>query len=121
MVMERRHFVRSKWFLKDGIKNFFHAKKKHRKNKITIPAFYFGVWMFTDEISKRSHRLEVADNLEIFIDGKRLPGKIVSLDNRKLLFLDNYGYHLRIDAVNQLPVSVYDEADDRVYPLEKLN
>ena len=60
--MERRHFVRSKWFLKDGIKNFFHAKKKHRKNKITIPAFYFGVWMFTDEISKRSHRLEVADN-----------------------------------------------------------
>ena len=59
--------------------------------------------------------------MEIFIDGKRLPGKIVSLDNRELLFLDNYGYHLRIDAVNQLPVSVYDEADDRVYPLEKLN
>ena len=47
--------------------------------------------------------------------------KIVSLDNRELLFLDNYGYHLRIDAVNQLPISVYDEADDRVYPLEKLN
>ena len=56
------------------------------------------------------------------IDHRELTGQVQMLTSKELIFLDGYGYHLRIDAIDGKPISVYDEADNRVYELsEKLD
>ncbi|MFT8609352.1 MAG: DUF4828 domain-containing protein [Liquorilactobacillus nagelii] len=98
-----------------------HAGKRffHISSAAVAPDFYTGHWYFSDKETKRAHQLEITEQLGILIDGHQLPGKIVQIYNQELLFLDKYGYHLRIDASNQQPVSLYDEADNRVYPVSK--
>ncbi|AMV61184.1 Hypothetical protein ADU71_1653 [Pediococcus damnosus] len=32
-------------------------------------------------------------------------------------FLDNYGYHIRIRANEERPVSIYDETENETYPI----
>ena len=93
----------------------------HFRSKTAAPIYYYkGKWSFTDEATGRTHQLEITDRLQILIDGRQLPGKIEKVDHKELLFLDKYGYHLRIDANGGHPVSLYDEADNQVYPITKI-
>ena len=72
--------------------------------------------------SNRTHCLEITTDLRILIDHRELTGQVQMLTSKELIFLDGYGYHLRIDAIDGKPISVYDEADNRVYELsEKLD
>ncbi|WP_282708680.1 DUF4828 domain-containing protein [Ligilactobacillus sp. Marseille-Q7487] len=101
-----------------GIGKMVHTVTKKRASvKPALPLIYAGTWMFTDELSHKVHQLEISVELTIALDGRQLLGKVEQLDSNELVFLDNYGYHLRISAVNNLPVSVFDEADNRVYEL----
>ncbi|ETA73620.1 DUF4828 domain-containing protein [Ligilactobacillus equi] len=103
----------------EHIKNVLHRSNKHvaKITVATIPLIYVGNWVFTDEENGRQHHLEISADLTISLDRRQLAGKVISIDNKELVFLDNYGYQLRIDAVDNHPISVYDEADNRVYQL----
>lgn len=118
MICSRFQKVESSWqrFLGDSWagKHLFHFR-----SKAAAPIHYKGKWSFADKATGRTHQLEITDQLQILIDGRRLPGKIEKVDHKELLFLDKYGYHLRVDANGGHPVSLYDEADNRVYPIAK--
>lgn len=88
------------------------------KTKVSLPIFYAGHWLFYDELSHRHHNLDISSDLTIRIDERALDGKIEHIDERELSFLDEYGFHLRIDANDQGPVSLFDEADNRTYPIK---
>lgn len=92
--------------------------KKQKAIQVALPSIYTGTWRFTDELSKRKHYLEITPDLHILIDHRELAGQVQILTEKELVFLDGYGYQLRIDAVDGQPISVYDEADNRVYELE---
>ncbi|KRL04019.1 hypothetical protein FD46_GL000022 [Liquorilactobacillus oeni DSM 19972] len=80
---------------------------------------YIGKWNFKDDINGRVHILQITKTLNILIDNRELPGKIVHLDEKELLFLDTYGYHLRVDVSEDRPISLFDEADNQVYPVTR--
>ncbi|KRL83468.1 DUF4828 domain-containing protein [Ligilactobacillus apodemi] len=96
---------------------FSNVIKKKASPKAEQSTVYTGNWQFTDELSHRKHCLKITADLRILIDRRELAGQVESLTNKELVFLDGYGYHLRIDAVDGKPISVYDEADNRVYEL----
>lgn len=100
-----------------------HATNSKIKGKPNPASIYVGTWSFTDELSQKVHQLEISPELTISLDGRQLQGNVQHIDINELIFLDNYGYLLRIDAVDHHPISVFDEADERVYTLyvPKLN
>lgn len=95
----------------------FHSDKKQLNNQAPLAQIYAGDWQFTDENNFRVHHLHIKSDLAIALDKRALPGSVLRLSERELVFLDTYGYHLRIDAIDGHPISVYDEADNRVYQL----
>ncbi|KDA46460.1 MULTISPECIES: DUF4828 domain-containing protein [Ligilactobacillus] len=97
--------------------NVINFNKKSKQPQVSLPLIYAGSWQFTDELSNRTHCLEITTDLRILIDHRELAGQVQTLTAKELIFLDGYGYHLRIDAVDSKPISVYDEADNRVYEL----
>lgn len=102
---------------RNKLRKLFRLNKKHPKQNNALPAIYSGNWKFIDERSSRTHHLLISSDLAISLDGRSLPGSVLNLSQKELVFLDTYGYHLRIDAVDDHPISVYDEADNRVYQL----
>lgn len=102
------------------VKDLLNLKKKELSTSFN-PHHLYGTWSFFDEFSNRQHRLQITDKIEIIIDSKVLPGKVLSINEQCLDFLDIYGYHLRITLVDGIPSAVYDEADDRSYQLEKFD
>ncbi|KRM94931.1 hypothetical protein FC19_GL000032 [Liquorilactobacillus aquaticus DSM 21051] len=103
-------------------KHFFNnlSSDTSRKQNALLPSLYVGTWNFSDELSHRNHQLEITPALDVLIDKRKLPGRIEHLDTKELIFLDNYGYHLRIDATDYQPISLFDEADNRVYPISTI-
>ena len=92
--------------------NVINFNKKSKQPQVSLPLIYAGSWQFIDELSNRTHCLEITTDLR----------QVQMLTSKELIFLDGYGYHLRIDAIDGKPISVYDEADNRVYELsEKLD
>ncbi|GED82797.1 DUF4828 domain-containing protein [Latilactobacillus curvatus] len=83
-----------------------------------VATFYAGHWSFNDNQTRKKHTLEITPNLLVQIDHKPLSGQVISLTENELVFLDHYGYQLKITCENQRPVSVYDEAEDMDYPIE---
>lgn len=94
-----------------------HATNSQIKGKPHPASIYVGTWSFTDELSQKVHQLEISEELTISLDGRQLQGSVQHVDINELIFLDNYGYLLRVDAVDHHPISVFDEADERVYTL----
>lgn len=97
--------------------NVINFNKKSKQPQAPLPLIYAGSWQFIDELSNRTHCLEITADLRILIDHRELTGQVQMLTPKELIFLDGYGYHLRVDAVDGKPISVYDEADNRVYEL----
>ena len=79
---------------------------------------YAGHWTFDDEKTHKRHTLEITPNLLIQIDHKPLTGKVILLSETELIFLDHFGYQLKITCENHQPVSIYDEAEDTEYPIK---
>ncbi|MFT8465577.1 MAG: DUF4828 domain-containing protein [Liquorilactobacillus satsumensis] len=98
--------------------SFLPLFRKHHRS-VDLPAYYIGKWNFTDDLNGRIHVLQITEPPDVLIDGRKLPGKIVHLDEKELLFLDNYGYHLRVDLSEHKPISLFDEADNQVYPVTR--
>ncbi|KRL37162.1 DUF4828 domain-containing protein [Liquorilactobacillus uvarum] len=102
--------------LKKHLFNHIPTDADHSPDAV-LPSLYVGIWNFSDELSHRTHQLEITPAFDVLIDTRKLPGRIEHIDTKELIFLDNYGYHLRIDATDYQPISLFDEADNRVYPI----
>ena len=103
------------------IRKITQPNKKHGSSTASFAHIFAGEWQFTDENNSRVHHLHIQVDMSISLGGRALPGSVLNLNERELVFLDSYGYHLRIDAIDGHPISVYDEADDRVYQLSSCN
>jgi hypothetical protein len=100
------------------VKNFVKHFVAHQPAAaVDYTLFFAGTWRFYDERQKRHHQLRVSSQLEIKIDGHPLAGQVTQLNRQQLVFLDQYGYELRITANDQQPTTIYDEADHRTYPI----
>lgn len=119
-IMKHRKMIRN--LSRSILGKIPHVKGRHKVKqqlKTALPLIYAGTWLFIDDLSNKHHKLEITVDLRILIDSHELPGKIEHLDESSLVFLDTYGYHLRITAENLHPVSVYDEAESRSYDLSE--
>lgn len=119
LSMSHKHYATSVFDLRSRFNPLTLFKKKSATNYLTN--FYVGKWSFTDDLSGKCHILEVSSTLNILIDGRKLPGKIIKLNDKELTFLDKYGFQLRLDATEKHPVSLFDEADNHVYPIIKVD
>ena len=70
------------------------------------------------EESHATH-LEITSSFNVFIDGKQTHALLVELTPKRLVILDKLGYHLIIQCENGVPATLYDEADDETYTLER--
>ncbi len=98
-------------------KNFGHKHEPQPNPALALADLYRGDFAFMDKTTNRRHSLRVSAKLDISIDGKRLPGKIVGITTDALTFLDHFGYELIITCMDGLPTTVYDEAENETYPI----
>lgn len=100
--------------------------QKKRTSRLTnsdlteLSELYAGHWWFVNQQKATQHTLTVLDNLTLSIDGKEIPYTLIELTTKRFAIQDEYGYHLIIQCLNDVPTSLYDEADDVTYSLEKI-
>lgn len=97
--------------------HFFHSQNKQHVEPLQL---FVGTYTFLDTKTNKQHTFQITAQPQIIIDNTNLKGSVIGLTNRKLTFLDHYGYQLIIIR-NDNQLSVYDEAEDETYPLTKLN
>ncbi|MBM7688928.1 DUF4828 domain-containing protein [Enterococcus ureilyticus] len=109
-----------------GIAGSLFLKKKQEKPQADsiIPNLYkryLGSWWFVNKQKAIQHTLKIENDLQMFVDGKKLSYMLVELTNKRLVAQDEYGYHLIVQCLNGKPASLYDEADDVTYVLEAVD
>ncbi|WP_412988399.1 DUF4828 domain-containing protein [Pediococcus siamensis] len=96
------------------------SKKLHENDKSepeTNPLFFVGTWNYRTNDSTRIHAVEIRPNFDLLIDNRPIKAKVEKWDKHSITFLDNYGYHVRITADENRPISIYDETDNETYPI----
>ena len=95
-------------------------KLKKQPHTITTNDFhkeYVGSWHFIDQTTQRTHQLTITEQAQLYLDTQPLPGQIITISDQELVFLDHYGYQLKIEANNRIPYTIFDEAEDKTYPI----
>lgn len=85
-----------------------------------LSQLYAGRWWFVNQQKATQHTLTVHDDLSLSIDGKEISYNLIELTPKRFAVQDEYGYHLILQCLDKVPISLYDEADDATYPLEKI-
>ncbi|GEK28261.1 DUF4828 domain-containing protein [Furfurilactobacillus siliginis] len=96
---------------------FTRSAKKQPDTQSSLPMLYSGTWKYSDHNDHRIHRIQINPDLTLHVDGRAEQATVESISAEELVYLDNFGYHLRIQANEQQPVSLYDEADNATYTL----
>ncbi|MFD1411170.1 DUF4828 domain-containing protein [Lapidilactobacillus gannanensis] len=94
-----------------------HHRKQQQKRQPDLSLRYAGSWSFTDPQTKQKHEMAIGRDFTIKIDQKELPGRIIGLDGEQLVFLDHYGFQLKVFANHLGPIEIYDESSDQTYPV----
>lgn len=94
-----------------------HHRKQQQKRQPDLSLRYAGTWAFTDPQTKQKHEMSIGRDFTIRIDRKELPGRIIGLDGEQLVFLDHYGFQLKVFANHLGPIEIYDESSDQTYPV----
>ncbi|MGM0123709.1 hypothetical protein IGI37_001082 [Enterococcus sp. AZ194] len=79
-------------------------------------SLFMGEWRFYDK-SKELHTLLINKDYSLVIDEHPVKTILVELNINRLVFQDEYGYHLIMEAANEQAAYFYDEADDERYKL----
>ncbi|KAF1297161.1 hypothetical protein BAU15_06320 [Enterococcus sp. JM4C] len=79
-------------------------------------SLFEGDWRFYDK-NKELHTLAINKDYSLIIDDHAVKTLLVELNMNRLVFQDEYGYHLIIEAPIDQPAYFYDEADDERYKL----
>lgn len=99
-----------------GLAGSLVLRKKRPLSSSEDYSLFIGEWRFYDK-SKELHTLSVKDDYSIVIDKQPTKTILVELSMNRLVFQDEYGYHLIIETKNDQPTYFYDEADDERYQL----
>ncbi|MCV3327727.1 DUF4828 domain-containing protein [Pediococcus ethanolidurans] len=81
------------------------------------PLFFVGTWNYRTNDSNRIHTVEIRPNFDLLLDDHLIKAKVENWDKYTISFLDSYGYHIRIKANDDRPVSIYDETENATYPI----
>lgn len=92
-------------------------RKHQQKRQPDLAIKYAGKWRFHDTKTQHTHVMEIGQDFSIKIDHRLLPGRLIKLDENELIFLDHYGFQLKVYADYICPVEIYDEASDQTYPI----
>lgn len=101
------------------ISRLYPLKNKQLPSPQELQHNYTGHWWFVDVKKATQHTLEITSSFNVFIDGKQTHALLVELTPKRLVILDKLGYHLIIQCENGVPATLYDEADDETYTLER--
>ncbi|GKT03125.1 DUF4828 domain-containing protein [Furfurilactobacillus sp. WILCCON 0119] len=96
---------------------FTRSNKKQSHNQTALPMLYSGTWKYANHDDHRVHHLQINPDLSLHIDGRLENATVESINAQELVYLDSFGYHLRVQTTEQLPVALYDEADNATYAL----
>ena len=66
--------------------NVINFNKKSKQPQVSLPLIYAGSWQFIDELSNRTHCLEITADLRILIDHRELTGQVQMLTSKELIF-----------------------------------
>ncbi|HBO46899.1 DUF4828 domain-containing protein [Pediococcus parvulus] len=101
------------------------ASRKLHENDVSEkpenPLFFVGTWNYRTNDSRRIHTIEIRPNFDLLIDNRPIKAKVENWDKYTITFLDSYGYHIRIRANDERPVSIYDETENETYPILRGN
>lgn len=92
-------------------------RKQQQKREPDLSLRYGGDWSFIDPKTNQKHDMSIGRDFTIKIDHKALPGRIIGLDGEQLVFLDHYGFQLKVFANHLGPVEIYDESSNQTYPV----
>lgn len=95
------------------------AKRKGTDEKRNWAAKYIGQWQFIHPSQQTHHQLMIDSEFRLYIDGAKVNGTLQELSQERLVWQDQFGYHLKVTADQQQPTFIYDEADDITYPLHQ--
>lgn len=118
MVWKKPHFKFMKGFLPS---RSFRGKAEKQEPASNLTNIYVGEWAFSDGYSSKEHSLSISINLKLAIDNRPLTGKIMDFTTNQLIFIDNFGYHIKIYTKDQHVDHFFDEADNRSYKLISLD
>ncbi|MGC6767181.1 DUF4828 domain-containing protein [Enterococcus sp. LJL128] len=101
---------------------FKNKKKKQEASQTAsdLITLFQGKWWFINQGKATQHQLAIDEKLNIMIDGKPVTYSLVEWNIQRLVVQDTYGFHLIVETRNNQPYTLYDEADDRTYLLEKV-
>lgn len=92
-------------------------RKQQKKRQPDLALRYAGDWAFVDPKTNQKHDMSISPDFAIMIDHRELPGRIIGLDSDQLVFLDHYGFQLKVFANHNGPSEIYDESSNRTYPV----
>lgn len=92
-------------------------RKQQQKRQPDLSLRYAGDWAFIDPKTNQKHDMSISPDFAIMIDQRELPGRIIGLDSDQLVFLDHYGFQLKVFANHNGPSEIYDESSNRTYPV----
>ncbi|PWF99931.1 DUF4828 domain-containing protein [Levilactobacillus bambusae] len=89
--------------------------KRTKEQPDQSPLFFSGTWVFEDPRTLHRHVLVVSPNLDLALDDQPVRASVKEVTANQLVYTDQYGYELKIQADDQQPRSFFDEADDQTY------
>lgn len=100
-----------------GLTSTFGIGRSKKKHATSLPIFYAGTWEYYDIERNRTHYLEITPELKLSIDKHEISANVELIDEHHLIYIDKFGYHITIQANEQRPITLVDEADDQTYIL----